>query len=322
MLDPATQKAHKTSNLLQTVLMLTCIGGVLAVSTMLLWGWTGLIGAGLSLLLLSLFAPRVPPEIVMRLYSGQLVDPSSGGQLSRLVDILAERAELENRPHLYVIPSMTLNAFATGSKDHAAIAITEGLLRRLSLREVAGVLAHEMSHIRNNDLWVMGLADLMSRFTQVLSYMAAFLALANLFALMFAGEAAYNWLGILVLYLAPAISSLLQLGLSRAREYDADLEAARMTGDPEGLASALHKVERHTGRFWEDLMFPVPARRVPQPSVLRSHPTTEQRIARLRQLDPTTTYPQIVVVEEPMVSLVGMGPISMRPRYRFPGLWF
>lgn len=322
MLDPATQKAHKTSNLLQTVLMLTGIGGVLAVSTMLLWGWTGLIGAGLSLLLLSLFAPRVPPEIVMRLYSGQLVDPSSGGQLSRLVDILAERAELDNRPHLYVIPSMTLNAFATGSKDHAAIAITEGLLRRLSLREVAGVLAHEMSHIRNNDLWVMGLADLMSRFTQVLSYMAAFLALANLFALMFAGEAAYNWLGILVLYLAPAISSLLQLGLSRAREYDADLEAARMTGDPEGLASALHKVERYTGRFWEDLMFPVPARRVPQPSVLRSHPTTEQRIARLRQLDPTTTYPQIVVVEEPMVSLVGMGPISMRPRYRFPGLWF
>jgi heat shock protein HtpX len=322
MLDPGAERAHKASNLFQTVVMLAGIGGMLAVSTALLWGWSGLIGTGAALLILALFAPRLPPSVVMRLYNGQLVDRRSDGQLTRIVDALSARAQLEPVPELYIIPSMTLNAFATGSRRNAAIGITEGLLRKLSMRELTGVLAHEISHIKNNDLWVMGLADLMSRFTQILSYLAALLAAINVLAMLVDGEAAYSWVAIIVLYLAPALSNLLQLGLSRTREFDADLEGARLTGDPEGLASALHKVERYTGHFWEDLMLPVPARRVPQPSVLRSHPTTEQRIARLRELDPRSALPQIIIVDEPMISMVGFGPISMRPRYRFPGLWY
>ncbi len=322
MLEPGAERAHKASNLFQTVAILAGIGGVLAISTSLLWGWAGLVGAGIALVFLSIFAPRVPPRIAMRLYNGQRVDRRSGGQLTRIVDALAVRAKLETAPDLYVIPSMTLNAFATGSRRNAAIGITEGLLRKLNMRELTGVLAHEISHIKNNDLWVMGLADLMSRFTQSLSYVATFLAVLNVLAVLVQGEASFNWLGILVLYLAPALSNLLQLGLSRTREFDADLEGARLTGDPDGLASALRKVERYTGRFWEDLMLPVPARRVPQPSVLRSHPTTEERIARLRELDPNSAMPQIIVADEPMISMVGFGPISMRPRYRFPGLWY
>ncbi len=322
MLDAAAERAHKTSNVLHTVVLLAGIGGLLAVSTALLWGWAGLIGTAVSLVLLSLFAPRLPAQMVMRLYRGQLVDPRGNSQLNRIVDALAQRGGLQHAPLIYVIPSMTLNAFATGRRSSAAIGITEGLLRKLSLRELAGVLAHEISHIRNNDLFVMGLADMMTRFTHALSYIGAGLAVLNLMSVVVDGEARYNWLGIGVLYLAPAISNLLQLGLSRAREFDADLEAARLTGDPEGLASALHKVERYTGHFWEDLMPPVQARRVPQPSVLRSHPTTNQRIERLRQLDLDTALPQITIVEEPMLSMVGLGPISMRPRYRFPGLWY
>ena len=322
MLDPEAEKSHKINNLIHTAAMLGGIGAILVVSTALLWGWNGVIIALVWLAIMSIFAPRLPPEVVARLYKGQLVDPSSGGQLTQIVDILTERAGIPRRPSLYVIPSMTLNAFATGTRDRAAIAITEGLLRRLSIREIIAVLAHEVSHIRNNDLWVMGLADLMSRFTQVLSYLAVFLALINVLALLTAGEATYSWFGIALLYLAPAISSLLQLALSRVREFDADLEGARLTGDPEGLASALRKVERYTGHFWEDLMLPVPARRIPQPSVLRSHPTTDERVARLQELDPGTAMPQIVIAEQPMVSLVGLGPISMRPRYRFPGIWF
>ena len=94
--------------------------------------------------------------------------------------MLGDRAELPAPPRVYVIPSMTLNAFATGTPEKAVIGVTEGLLRRLTLNELAGVLAHEISHIRNNDLAVMSLADVMTRFTQMLSYLALFLALFNL----------------------------------------------------------------------------------------------------------------------------------------------
>lgn len=255
----------------------------------------------------------------MRMYRATEVHPRSAGQIGRILEILSERAGLRKRPRLFVIPSSTLNAFATGSPDNANIAVTAGLLRTLNLRELAGVLAHEVSHIRNNDLWVMGLADAMSRFTQALSTLAVILASFNIMG-MLVGVIFVSWWAILVLYLAPLVSSLLQLGLSRAREYDADLEGALLTGDPQGLISALAKLERYTGRFWEDLMFPVPGRRVPQPSLLRSHPSTEDRIARLRELERKPTLPPIIIEEEPLV-----GPwqtVVVAPRLRWPGLWY
>jgi len=255
------------------------------------------------------------------MYRGRRLDPRQGGQLARLVEVLADRAELPAEPRLFIVPSMALNAFATGTPDHAAVAVTEGLLRRLDIREIAGVLAHEMSHVRNNDLFVMGLADAMSRITHMFSYVAVVLAILNLPGLIM-GEAQFSWLAILILYLAPAASNLLQLALSRTREYDADQEAAMLTGDPMGLASALVKLERYQGQFWEDLMLPVPARRVPQPSLLRTHPTTEERVARLRSLERAPPARPIVLAEEPMVSLVGFGPAEMRPRYRWTGLWY
>ncbi|MCB1510731.1 MAG: M48 family metalloprotease [Hyphomicrobiaceae bacterium] len=322
ILDPEAQRDHAWRNLAHTGLLLGGIGLLLAVSSAMIWGWIGVICTLAAVAILFLTSPRIPPEMVMRLYSAVPVDATRGGQLYDLIQAVSSRAGLERQPQLYVIPSMTLNAFAAGNRDHAAIGITEGLLRRLSLREIAAVLAHEVSHIRNNDLQVMGLADLMSRFTLALSYTGVLLAVLNLFEMMTLGEARVPWVGIALLYLAPTISSLLQLGLSRAREYDADLGSVRLTGDPAGLISALHKLERYTGRFWEDLMFPVPGRRVPQPSVLRSHPSTEDRIARLADLAPTANTPPLVIVERPIVSLVGFGPMSMRPRYRFPGMWY
>jgi heat shock protein HtpX len=115
--------------------------------------------------------------------------------------------------------------------------------------------------------------------------------------------------------------SLLQLALSRTREFDADLDGAVLTGDPVGLASALSRVERYQGRLWEDLAAPG-GRRIPAPSVLRSHPETEERVARLRSLAPEQMLPPLDIREEPMVSLVGFGPVAIRPRFRLPGLWF
>ena len=126
---------------------------------------------------------------------------------------------------------------------------------------------------------------------------------------------------IVLMIVAPMAAMLVQMAISRAREYDADVEAASLTGDPMGLASALRRLEQYNGRFWEDL-FP-PGRRIPYPSMLRSHPSTEDRVERLIALsNQPTAFPPVVVVETPMISLAGFGPASMRPRYRFPGLWF
>ena len=257
----------------------------------------------------------------MRMYRGREVDPRRGGDLMRAVDAPAERAGLPGRPRLYIIPSSTLNAFATGTPERAAVGVTEGLLRRLSLRELAGVLAHELSHIRSNDLLVMGLADVMTRLTQLFSLTAIVLAVLNVLSWLAGGETV-SWLAIALLYLAPTASSLLQLGLSRTREYDADLDAATLTGDPIGLAAALRSLEQYQGRFWEDLMLPVPGRRVPQPSLLRTHPETEDRIARLVELARRPMRPQIALGEVALAALVEERLAGLLPRRRWTGLWY
>lgn len=322
LLDEETLKAHKSRNQWHTVLLLGGLAVLLAVPTYLIMGLNGLIITVVTIGALMLFAPRMPPQVLMRMYGARRIDPVAGGDLADVVRVLAERAELPNVPALYLIPSPTLNAFATGSHASAAIGLTSGLVRRLTLRELTGVLAHEISHIRNNDLWVMGVADIISRLTLALSYTAALLAFTNLVALMTGQAQPVPWLAVLVLYLTPTLSGLLQLGLSRAREYDADLEGAMLTGDPGGLASALQKLERITGRFWEDMMMPVPGRRMPQPSVLRTHPTTEDRVARLRALDPRKTMPKLTLRDVALSQLLTPGPAGLRARYRFPGVWY
>ena len=320
-LEPERLAEHRWRNTLHSVLLVGGIGILTLLSSILVWSWIGVLVAMVAVASVALLGPRVAPETVMRVYRGELVDPRRGGQLARLVEVLADRAELPVHPRLYVIPSAALNAFATGKPGHAAIGITEGLLRRLSMREVAGVLAHEMSHIRNNDLFVLGLADAMTRFTQALAYVAVFLAVLNVPAMLL-GLATFSWIAIGLLYLAPTVASLMQLALSRAREYDADREAAGLTGDPLGLASALRTVERQQGHFWEDLMMPVPARRIPVPSLLRSHPDTEDRVARLLDLSRQPVRRPVTVVEEPMISLVGVAAAQLAPRYRWPGVWY
>ena len=294
---------------------------ITAISGWLLWSWTGVFAALAGVALIFYGAPRLPPAAIMRLYRARPIDPGHGGQIIHVVNVLSERAGLARAPTVYVIASMTANAFAAGTPQKAVIAVTEGLLRRLSLRELTGVLGHELSHIVNNDLPVMGLADVMTRCSQALSYLAVFLAVFHLPGLLL-GDSDVSLSALLLLYLAPTLSSLLQLSLARAREFDADLFGASLTGDPAGLASALQRTERLQGTLWEDMMLPVPGRRIPVPSVLRTHPPTEARIRRLRVLEHTHLPPPIEVPEEPMVSLAGLGPGTMRPRLRFPGVWF
>lgn len=307
-------------NIAHSLMILAGLGVATGLSAYLLAGVAGVLTVAVILVAIALAAPHVPAETLMRLYSARLVS-NDDSQLSSLVDVLAWRAGLAHRPDLYLIPSMTLHAFAAGTPARPAIAISEGLVRQLSLRELAGVLAHETSHIRNGDLWIMGLADLAARVLHALALAAIGMAVYNVVAHALGWER-IAWSAIAILYLTPAALNLLQLALSRAREYEADRLAAALTGDPMGLAAALRRVETYTGHFWEDLTPPVPARRVPQPSLLRTHPPADQRVARLLDLARLPTSDPLVITERPMVSLVGMGPASLRPRYRWLGLWY
>lgn len=175
-----------------------------------------------------------------------------------------------------------VNAFATGSKQEASIALTDGLLRSLSPRELAGVFAHGVAHIANEDLRVMGLADSVSRLTCLLALMGQIAILLSLPALL-VGAAEVYWPGLLLLAASPQLALLAQLGLSRVREFDADRLAAELTGDPQGLASALAKIER-VSRSWRAWLWPGWGN--PEPSCLRTRPATQERIARLLTLAP------------------------------------
>ncbi len=307
-------------NVAHSFVLLASLGVLAGISAYLLAGLFGLIAVAALVVGIALCAPRMPADTLMRLYHARLVPPDDS-QLSSLVDVLAYRAGLPMRPDLYLIPSSTIHAFAAGPAGRPAIAISEGLVRRLSLREIAGVIAHEVAHIRNGDLWVMGLADITARVMQGLSLLALALAAINL-TIQLRGDETWPWLAIALLYATPALLNLLQLALSRMREFEADRDAAALTGDAVGLAGALRRVETYTGHFWEDLMPAVAARRVPQPSLLRTHPPADARIARILDAARAPVTDPLVIVERPMLSLVGMGPATLRPRLRWPGLWY
>ena len=311
--------APKLRNVLHSIVLVGGIAALTALCAWLLFGGAGVLWTFVSVALVLLVGPRVAPEAVMRMYNARRVAPDEGGALMRIVAALERRAGLEAQPKVYIIPSNMMNAFATGRRSDASIAVTTGLLNRVSTRELAGVLAHEISHIRNGDLWIMGVADILSRLTLFMSYLAVFLVAVNL-PLAMMGEAHIPWAPVLLLYFAPTISAVLQLALSRAREYDADLEGARLSGDPEGLASALLKLERYQGQFWENIF--MPGRKNPAPSLLRSHPKTEDRVARLRRLDPRDLEP-LALPTSPLDQLSELGRFFRGPRYHWiSGLWY
>ena len=245
-IDAMTWQQHRRLNRIQSLAVLVFMGGVLTLLGWLLWGPPGmlmLVTVGVTGIMLN---PSTSPRWVMRLYGAERLSPDRAPSLWRALSILSQRAGLRAVPSLYYVPSRVLNAFAVGAPHSSAIALTDGLIRQLNIRELLGVLAHEMSHIVNNDLWVMGLADLFSRTTSILSLLGQFLLILNL-PLVLIGAATISWWAILLLIFAPNLSALAQLALSRTREYDADLNAVRLTGDPQGLMSALAKIEELQG---------------------------------------------------------------------------
>lgn len=287
---------------------------VLALCAWFLFGTRGVVWAVVLGVVTLAWHPRVRPEWVLRMYRARPLPEAVAPDLHLLIGRLARRAGLPSAPTLYYVPSSMLNAFAVGRRSDAAIGVTDGLLRRLTPRELAGVLAHEMSHIQSDDLWIMTLADTIGRLSHAVAYTG--LALLFLGLPMLMAGSAVTLLFAVALIAVPSVVTLLQLALSRAREYDADLDAVALTGDPAGLASALRTLHDHEGRIWERIL--VPHRRMPDPLLLRTHPSTDERIRRLRELTQDDAAP-IEMPRRPVPP--GFRAVTQPPRLRPPGIW-
>lgn len=272
---------HRLSNFIQSLLLLGGLGALMGLLGWLVGGVLIALFAVATVVVLYWSNPAVSPRWVLRLYRARPLGVWEAPRLTAILEELARRAELPHVPELYYVPSEVMNAFAVGNRRAAAIAVSDGLLRQLSLRELAAVLAHEISHIRHDDVRLMGFADIASRMTHALATLGVVLVLVNV-PLVILGVITISWTAILILIAAPALSALLQLALSRTREYHADAGAAELTGDPAALASALAKMERLQGGIFERIFWP--QKREGEPSLLRSHPATAERITRLLAL--------------------------------------
>lgn len=233
-------------------------------------GGAGLRGASLA-------SDPVPSETLLRQLGARRLGPHDLPQVVELVGWLSRRAGLRQPPDVYCIPGTALNAFALGGPERGIVAVTEGLLRHLTLDELAGILAHEIAHIRNGDVSTMALAHRLTTATELMSLLG--LILLDLdrpgpSSAAHGRSAAAGWL----LRLAPTISRLLKLALSRIRELDADLDASHFSGDVRGLISALAKLER------QQPAPPPPAAHGSVHALLKSHPETPIRLRRLVEI--------------------------------------
>ena len=224
-------------------------------------------------------------KLVIAQYGARPVDAGSAPQLYGIVQSLARRAQLP-MPRVYVVDTALPNAFATGrNPEHAAVCVTTGLMEMLTPREVAGVLGHEMSHVKHNDILISTIA----------AGMAGIISVMARFAFWFGGDRddrRNNPLaGILMLVLTPLAAAVIQLAISRTREYMADFTGGQLSGDPDALADALEKIEgyartRTMPRATEATahMFIIsPFSAKDAQAIFSTHPPTEKRIERLRQ---------------------------------------
>lgn len=302
---------------MQELLLLAAMAVVLGTAAWLLAGAAGLLWALLVVLVLGTLRPRVPTAWVLSMYAARPLPRWAAPRLHELVDVLSARAQLPRRPPVFYVASPLANAFVVGRQDDAALALTDGLLRLLDGRELSAVLAHEVSHLRNGDSAVMNLSDLVARLSQWMSWVGLWSGLVTL-PLAISRESLVPLLLSVLLVVVPMVVTLLQLAVSRSREYDADLDAVMLTGDPEGLARALVVLEHVDGRIWERIL--VGRSSGPDPLLLRTHPPTEERVRRLMAVDADEGR-QVLLTAPPRV-VVLYPPVTDAPRLRRTGIWW
>ena len=276
-------------NWLKTSMLMAAIVALFALIGSLLGGQSGMLIALTFALVMNLGAYWFSDKLVLRMYNAREVNASTAPELYTMVEDLARYANLP-MPKVYIIEEDSPNAFATGrNPENAAVAATTGLLRLLTARETRGVMAHELAHVMHRDILISTISATMA---------GAISALAN-FALFFGGRdgegrAVNPVVGILIMILAPLAASLIQMAISRAREFEADRAGAEMSQDPEALASALQKIdhyaqgmafpaaERHPETAQMMIMNPLSGRCIA--GLFSTHPSTQERVMRLRQM--------------------------------------
>ena len=277
--------------MLRTTLLLGALTGLILLFGQYMGGQGGLVIAFVFAVVMNFGSYWFSDKIVLRMYGAQEASEAQAPQLHRIVHNLTVRAGLP-MPKLYVIPSEGANAFATGrDPNHAAVAVTQGILRLMDERELTGVLAHELAHVKNRDILISSVAATLAGAIMMLANMAQWAAIFGM-GRSDDDEDGGGMLGMLVMaFLAPLAAMIIQMAISRTREFAADRTGAAMSGDPLGLASALSKLglaaERipmnaspQTSHFF--IVNPLSGQSVAR--FFSTHPPLEERIARLRAL--------------------------------------
>ncbi len=278
------------TNQLKTVLLLGALTGLILFFGKLIGGTRGMQIALIIAAAMNFFSYWFSDKIVLRMYNAEEVTEQQAPQLYAMVADLAREAQIP-MPRVYIIPEESPNAFATGrNPEHAAVAVTQGILRLLTPTELKGVLAHEIGHVRNRDILIQSIAATLGGAIMVLADMVRWSAI-------FGGgrdneEGGGNALaGLLFAFLAPIAAMLIQMAISRSREYIADETGARLCHNPESLARALEKLAYGTQQIpmeanpaTENMFIVSPLTGGGLMSLFSTHPPIEERIARLRAM--------------------------------------
>lgn len=305
---------HRVRNLLEELLILSSFAVALGAIAGLLAGWVGLLSVLTAVVVVGALRPRVPTRWVLSMYQAQPLPRWVAPRLHETVDVLARRAGLRRGPDVFYLASRHSNAFVVGGQEDPALALTDGLLRRLDDRQLIGVIAHELGHLHNGDTSITSLSDLVARLAQWTGWVGLWSAIATVPLAIRQGTLMPLLLSLLLVVL-PMVVTLMQLALSRSREYDADLEAVRLTGDPEGLARALIVLDISDRRIWERIL--VRRSRAPDPLLLQTHPRTADRVRRLRAQQVRLSEHRWAQRNGPNFTVA---PVAKRPRLRRTGI--
>jgi len=277
------------SNYLRTAVLMAALIGILALVGRAVGGTGGMVFAVGFGLVMNFVMYWFSDRIALAAHRAQPVTPAQAPTLYRIVERLTQRAGLP-MPKIFIIPSTAANAFATGrNPHHAAVAVTDGILQLLSERELEAVLAHELCHVKNRDVLIATIAAGVAGIISTIGHLAMWFGGGSRDDNRGGGLAALAWL-----IVAPLIAFLIQLAISRSREYGADASGAALSGDPEALASALARLEQGQARHPYEFAGPATAHLfIVNPlrgsgaaimNLLSTHPPVEARIQRLHEM--------------------------------------